>query len=182
MKVLGNNLEIKKILYTEEQITTRIKEIGAQISKDYEGEELVVIGVIKGALYFFAEITQAIDLPIMIDMIGFGNIPDTTSKTGVVRITKDIDIDIKGKHVLIVEDVVRTGLTTAYLLSRLEEREPATINICTLLLNENRLLLGLPLKYVGFSIADDWLIGYGLDKGEIGRNLPYIATIEKNQH
>ncbi|MBR6959961.1 MAG: hypothetical protein IKH76_05730, partial [Clostridiales bacterium] len=116
---------IKQILYTREQINDRISELGRLITEDYKDDPPVVIGVIKGALYFFSDLTRAIDLPIDIDMIGFGNIPDTTRNTGVVRITKDIDIDITGRRVLIVEDVIRTGLTTAYLISNLEIKKPS---------------------------------------------------------
>ena len=114
-------------------------------------------------------------------MIGFGNIPDTTSKTGVVRITKDIDIDITDKHVLIVEDVIRTGLTTAYLISNLESKKPKDITLCSMLLNPNRLLMTIPVKYYGFEIDDGWLLGYGLDQKEIGRNLPYIVQLSRKE-
>ena len=160
-------------------IAARVKELGARITADYKGKELIVIGVIKGSVYFFSDLTRAIDLPIKIDMIGFGNIPDTTSRTGVVKITKDIDIDISGKHVLVVEDVIRTGLTTAYLIQNLEAKCPADIEIATMLLNPDRLLMTIPVKYYGFEISDSWLLGYGLDSNEVGRNLPFIAQLEK---
>ena len=114
-------------------------------------------------------------------MIGFGNIPDTTSKTGVVKITKDIDIDISGKHVLVVEDVIRTGLTTAYLIQNLESKKPKDITLATMLLNPNRLLMTIPVKYYGFEIQDSWLLGYGLDAKEVGRNLPYIAELARKE-
>lgn len=177
--VLQDSIEINKIVYDEDTIKARVAELGKQITEDFKGEELIVIGVIKGSLYFFSDLTRAIDLPLKIDMIGFGNIPDTTSKTGVVRITKDIDIDITDKHVLIVEDVIRTGLTTAYLISNLESKKPKDITLCTMLLNPNRLLMTIPVKYYGFEIDDRWLLGYGLDKKEIGRNLPYIVELTK---
>ena len=177
--VLQDSIEISKIVYDEKTIQDRVKELGRQITEDFKGEELIVIGVIKGSLYFFSDLTRAIDLPIKIDMIGFGNIPDTTSKTGVVRITKDIDIDITDKHVLIVEDVIRTGLTTAYLISNLESKKPKDITLCSMLLNPNRLLMTIPVKYHGFEIDDSWLLGYGLDQKEIGRNLPYIVQLSK---
>ncbi|MBQ1894980.1 MAG: hypoxanthine phosphoribosyltransferase [Clostridiales bacterium] len=180
-KVLNDSIEIKRIVYDEETIAARIKELGKRITEDYKGEELIVVGVIKGSLYFFSDLTRAIDLPIQIDMIGFGNIPDTTSKTGVVRITKDIDIDITDKHVLIVEDVIRTGLTTAYLISNLESKKPRDITLATMLLNPDRLLMTIPVKYYGFEINDNWLLGYGLDIKETGRNLPYIAELMKKQ-
>ena len=148
-------------------------------TKDYAGEELIVIGVIRGALYFLSDLTRAIDLPIKVDMIGYSNIPNTTSKTGIVRIIKDIDIDITDKHVLVVEDVIRTGLTTAYIIQNLEMKKPKDITLCSMLLNPDRLLMTIPVKYYGFEINDQWLAGYGMDRDEIGRNLPYIAQIKK---
>ncbi len=180
-KVLNDSIEIKRIVYDADTIAARVKELGARITEDYKGEELIVVGVIKGSLYFFSDLTRAIDLPIQVDMMGFGNIPDTTSKTGVVRITKDIDIDITDKHVLIVEDVIRTGLTTAYLISNLESKKPRDITLATMLLNPDRLLMTIPVKYYGFEINDSWLLGYGLDIREKGRNLPYIAELMKKQ-
>jgi hypoxanthine phosphoribosyltransferase len=179
--ILDDSIEINKVVYDEKVIADRIKELGAKITEDFRGEELIVIGVIKGSLYFFSDLTRAIDLPIKIDMIGFGNIPDTTSKTGVVKITKDIDIDISGKHVLVVEDVIRTGLTTAYLIQNLESKQPKDITLATMLLNPNRLLMTIPVKYYGFEISDSWLLGYGLDSKEVGRNLPYIAELARKE-
>ncbi|HAW15571.1 MAG: hypoxanthine phosphoribosyltransferase [Clostridiales bacterium] len=179
--ILDDSVEIKRIVYDEETIRKRVRELGERITEDYRGKELVVVGVIKGSMYFFSDLTRAIDLPIKIDMIGFGNIPDTTSKTGVVRITKDIDTDITDKHVIIVEDVIRTGLTTAYLSSNLESKKPKEIALCTMLLNPNRLLTTIPVKYYGFEINDSWLLGYGMDKKEVGRNLPYIAELMKKE-
>ena len=157
MANLEEALNTERVVYSEETIKARVKELGAQITKDYEGKELVVIGVIRGALYFLSDLTRAIDLPIKIDMIGFSNIPDTTSKTGVVRIIKDIDIDITGKHVLVVEDVIRTGLTTAYIIQNLEMKKPKEITLCSMLLNPDRLLMTIPVKYYGFEINDQWL-------------------------
>ena len=170
--------DIKRILYDEETINARITEIGKQITEEYKDDPPVVIGVVKGALYFFSDLTRKIDLPIDIDLIGFGNIPDTTKNTGVVRITKDIEIDITGRRVLIVEDVIRTGLTTAYLISNLETKKPRDINVVTMLYNPDRQLLPVPVKYVGFEISDGWLVGYGLDVREKGRNIPYIAELK----
>ena len=111
-------------------------------------------------------------------MIAIGNIPDMTKSTGIVRITKDVDINITGKHVIVVEDIIRTGLTTAYLLQTLEARKPASIEVCTLLYNPERQLIDLPVKYYGFEVDRSWLIGYGMDSGEYGRNLPFIAELE----
>ena len=175
--ILDDAIDIRRVVYDEEAIAKRVKELGAQITEDFRCEELIVVGVIKGSVYFFSDLTRAIDLPIKIDMIGFGNIPDTTSKTGVVKITKDIDVDISGKHVLVVEDVIRTGLTTAYLIQNLESKQPKDITLATMLLNPDRLLMTIPVKYYGFEISDSWLLGYGLDSKEVGRNLPYIAEL-----
>ena len=179
MSNIGDVLGVERVVYDEETIRKRVAEIGAQITKDFEGEELVVIGVIRGALYFLSDLTRAIDLPIKVDMIGYSNIPNTTSKTGIVRIIKDIDIDITDKHVLVVEDVIRTGLTTAYIIQNLEMKKPKDITLCSMLLNPDRLLMTIPVKYYGFEINDQWLAGYGMDRDEIGRNLPYIAQIKK---
>lgn len=172
------NFTVKQTVFDKDKIKKRVEELGRQITEDYKGKELAMIGVINGALYFFADITREIDMPVLIDTIGFANIPDTTSKTGRVKISKNVDIDIEGKDVLIVEDVIRTGLTTAYLISNLELQNPKSIGICTMLLNPDRLLLNLPVKYTGFEINDSWLLGYGLDRKGIGRNLPEIVSIE----
>ena len=181
MANLEEALNTERVVYSEETIQSRIKELGRQITEDYKDKELIVIGVIKGSLYFLSDLTRAIDLPIKVDMVGFSSIPDTTSNTGIVRITKDIDLDITDKHVLVVEDVIRTGLTTAYIIQNLEMKKPKEITLCSMLLNPDRLLMTIPVKYFGFEINDQWLAGYGLDKDEIGRNLPYIAQIPKRK-
>jgi len=174
MKVLNNSLEIKKILINQDDINNRVKQIGAQITEDYKDKNLVIIGIIKGSLYFCTDLTSAIDLPVEVDFLGFGNLPNSSSK----KIIRDIDIDISGKHVILVEDIIRTGLTACYLVSHLESKKPASISVCSLLMNPDRLLLPAPVKYTGFEIGDKWLVGYGLDINQIGRNLPYIAEIE----
>ena len=181
MANLEEALNIEHVVYSEEKIQARVREIGKQITEDFKDKELIVIGVIKGSLYFLSDLTRAIDLPIKVDMVGFSSIPDTTSKTGIVRITKDIDIDITDKHVLVVEDVIRTGLTTAYIIQNLEMKKPKDITLCSMLLNPDRLLMTIPVKYFGFEINDQWLAGYGLDRNEVGRNLPYIAQIPKQK-
>ena len=181
MANLEEALNTERVVYSEETIQSRIKELGRQITEDYKDKELIVIGVIKGSLYFLSDLTRAIDLPIKVDMVGFSSIPDTTSKTGIVRITKDIDLDITDKHVLVVEDVIRTGLTTAYIIQNLEMKKPKEITLCSMLLNPDWLLRTIPVKYFGCEINDQWLAGYGLDKDEIGRNLPYIAQIPKRK-
>ncbi len=172
------SIKVTKVVYDKDAIDKRVKELGEKITADYKGKDLVMIGVINGALYFLSDITRAVELPLFVDTIGFANIPDTTTKTGRVKITKDVDCDLEGKDVIIVEDVIRTGLTTAYLISNLELQHPKSIKVCTMLLNPDRLLLNLPIEYTGFEINDSWLLGYGLDKKGIGRNLPCIVSVE----
>ena len=168
----------KKVIFTEEQQSARIKELGRKISEDYKNQEIVLLGVLKGSLFFFTDLARAVSIPMQLDMIAIGSIPDTTSSTGIVRITKDVDINITGKHVIVVEDIIRTGLTTAYLLQTLEARKPLSVEVCTLLYNPERQLIDLPVKYFGFEVDRSWLIGYGMDSGEYGRNLPFIAEME----
>ena len=168
----------KKVIFTETQLKERITELGKKITEDYKDQEIVLLGVLKGSLFFFTDLARAIDVPMQLDMIAIGSIPDTTSSTGIVRITKDVDINITGKHVIVVEDIIRTGLTTAYLLQTLEARKPLSVEVCTLLYNPERQLIDLPVKYSGFEVDRSWLIGYGMDSGEYGRNLPFIAEME----
>ncbi len=171
----------KRILFTSEQINERVCALGRQISQDYQGEELIVIGVLKGSFYFLADLTRCIDVPQKIDFISIGVYQGATSRTGVVRIIKDLDFDVTGKHVLIVEDIIRTGLTTGYLVQNIEGRGPKSVKICTLLQNPDQLLLNIPIAYVGFTVSDSWLAGYGMDIGERWRSLPYIAEVERTK-
>lgn len=176
-----SEVKFKQIMFTQAQIQERVQALGKKISEDYQGEELLLLGVLKGSLFFLTDLARAIDMPTYVDVIGISSIPDTTSSTGIVRITKDVDIDMTGKHVIVVEDIIRTGLTTAYLLQTLETRKPASIEVCTFLYNPDRQLIDLPVKYYGFEVEKNWLIGYGMDAGELGRNLPYIAEIEHHR-
>ncbi len=171
--------KIKKILYQEKEIMERIREIGREINRDYAGKELVLVGVLKGSLYFFADLTRAIDIPILMDFMSIGTYPTTTNRQGIVRITKDLDIEITGRHVLVIEDIIRTGLTTAYLVQNLMARQPASVKVCSLLVNPEQQLIDVPIAYTGFEISKTRLIGYGMDIHESGRNLPHIAEIEK---
>ena len=174
--------EIKemKIEFSTKQLLERIKELGHEISRDYEGKELILVGVLKGSFYFFADLSRNIDIPIQLDFISIGVYPNSTNETGVVRIVKDLDLDITGKHVLVIEDIIRTGLTIGYLVQNLESRKPASVKVCSLLVNPGQQLINVPISYVGFEISDTWLMGYGLDIKENGRNLPYIVkTVKK---
>ncbi|MCK9252410.1 MAG: hypoxanthine phosphoribosyltransferase [Eubacteriales bacterium] len=169
-----------QIRFSTEKLQKRIRELGQEIGQDYAGQELILISVLKGSLYFFADLTRAIDLPIQLDFISIGTYPTTTNQKGIVRITKDLDLEITGKHVLLVEDIIRTGLTTAYLVQALQARMPASIKVCTLLSNPDEQLINVPIAYCGFVITATRLIGYGMDVREQGRNLPYIAELPKS--
>jgi hypoxanthine phosphoribosyltransferase len=171
--------ETARVAFSEERLKRRISEMGAQIAADYAGRELVVVGVLKGSMYFVADLTRAIPMPLQVDFISIGMYPAATNQTGVVRITKDLDADITGKHVLVVEDIIRTGLTLGYLVQNLESRCPASVSVCTLLLNPDEQLINIPIAYSGFTVTDAWLMGYGMDVGEKWRNLPYIVEIDK---
>ncbi|MBP7401300.1 MAG: hypoxanthine phosphoribosyltransferase [Clostridia bacterium] len=169
----------RKIVFTEEVIQARTRELGRQISRDYEGRELILVSVLKGSLYFFADLTRAIDIPIQLDFITIGTYPTATNQKGIVRITRDLDLEITGRHVLLIEDIIRTGLTTAYLVQNLGVRMPASVQVCSLLVNPDQQLINVPIAYSGFEISETRLIGYGMDVNERGRNLPYIAEIGK---
>ncbi len=172
-------IQEKRTVFSTDVLQNRIKDLGAEISQDYKDKELIMVGVLKGSLYFYADLTRALTIPVGIDFISIGTIPETTKQTGIVRINKDLDINITGKHVLIIEDIIRTGLTTAYLVQSLDARKPASIQICSLLLNPHQQLINLPIAYNGFEVDNAWLMGYGMDVGEYGRNLPYIVEIDK---
>lgn len=171
--------EYKRIVFTKEQLGARIAELGSDITRDYQGKELVLVGLLKGSLYFFADLTRAIPLPILTDNISIGVY--AANQSGIVRITKDLDIDITDKHVLIVEDIVRTGLTLGYLVQSLEARRPASVKVCTLFINPAQQLIDVPIAYSGFEVTGSWLMGYGMDVAEKWRNLPYVVEIEKHK-
>lgn len=171
----------KRVLFTQEQIELRVRELGQKITKDYAGEELIAVGVLKGSFYFLSDLTRFIGIPLKPDFISIGVYQGVTCRTGVVRIIKDLDLDVTGKHVLIVEDIIRTGLTTGYLVKNIEARGPKSVRVCTLLQNPDQMLLNFPIAYLGFSVGDEWLAGYGMDIGEKWRNLPYIAEAEKSK-
>ena len=172
-----DHMEYARIAFPEDKIHARIAELGKQITEDYAGKDLILIGVLKGSLYFLADLSRAIDLPVQIDFISIGMYPNSTGQTGVVRITKDLDYDIFGKHVLVIEDIMRSGLTTGYLMQNLEARGAASIQICTLLINPDQQLINIPVAYSGFEVSETRLVGYGMDVDEKGRNIPYIAEL-----
>jgi len=169
--------EIGKILFSEESIRQRVAEMGRQISSDYRDRDTVIVSVLKGSLYFVADLTRQLTIPLSIDFLSIGLYPGVTSETGIVRITKDLDISVTGRHVLMVEDVIGTGLTLGYICQHLESSRPASLKICTLLDNPSERLLNIPVDYRGFIQPDTFVVGYGLDYEEKYRNLPYIAEL-----
>lgn len=167
-----------KELISQEQIARKVSELGGLIKAHYEkvDEPLVLIGVLKGSILFLADLCRAIDLPLEIEMMGVSSYGEATKSSGVVRITQDLVRPIKDKHVIIVEDIYDTGLTLKYLVENLKAREPKSVKICTLLKKDNKEQVHLDLDFVGFEIANEFVVGYGLDVAERFRNLPMIAV------
>jgi hypoxanthine phosphoribosyltransferase len=174
-----NLTRLKRIVFSEEQIKQRVLELGKQISADYTDKDPILISVLKGTLYFMADLTRALDIQVSIDFMSIGVYPGMSGNTGIVKITKDLDLNITGRHVLFVEDIINTGLTMGYLVQNMEARKPASVKICTLLNNPQKRLMNIPLEYVGFEVPDVYLVGYGLDHNQEYRHLPYIGEFEK---
>ena len=170
---------VGEVLITEQALQARITEIAAEVNRDYEGRELLVIGVLKGAVFFIADLVRQLHVPCEIDFMAVSSYGSQTHSSGVVRILKDLDIPIAGRHVLIVEDVIDSGLTLSYLLKNLASRDPASLEICTLLTKPRHQRLRINTRYVGFELPDVFVIGYGLDHGERFRNLPFIAALDQ---
>ena len=171
--------DIAEILLTEELIATRVAELGARISADYQGRPLTLVSVLKGSLPFMADLMRAIDLPLRIDLMEVSSYGGaTTESSGLVRILKDLSASIAGEDVLIVEDIIDTGLTLNYLIRYLRGKNPATLRICTLLDKPARRLVEIPVDYIGFEIPDQFVIGYGLDYGEVYRNLRFVGVLK----
>ncbi len=171
---------IDGVLYSQKQIAEKVTELAEQIEKDYRHlEDILVVGVLKGANIFMSDLIREIKLSLSIDFIAVSSYGTSTESSGVVRILKDLDVDIEGKHVLIVEDIVDTGLTLQYLTDILKRRKAASLKICTLLDKPSRRKCDLSIDYVGYEIPDRFIVGYGIDYAEKYRNLPYIATIEE---
>ena len=161
-------------LISTEKVAARVRELGAKISKDYAGQSIVVVGVLKGSFIFLADLVRSIEAPCTIDFLGVSSYQGTES-TGVVKITHDLTKPIQGKHVLVVEDIVDTGLTLQYLVENLKTRNPASLKVACLLDKPSRAKVRVPVEYVGFTIDDEFVVGYGLDYDGLYRNLPHIA-------
>ena len=163
---------------TEEQIRQRVAELGAQISHDYAGKDLIAIGVLKGVFIFMADLLRAITIPVSVDFLAVTRYGPSEQTRGVVNLTKDLDIPLVGRHVLLVEDIIDTGLTTHFIIRTLRLRQPKSLKVCTLLNRNRRRIIELDMAYVGFDIPKDYIVGYGLDFQEHYRNLPYIAKFD----
>lgn len=170
--------DIKEILLSEKKIADIVNELGKRISNDYKGKELIVVGILKGAILFLSDLIRSIDIPLMLDFIAVSSYGTSTETSGAVRFLKDLDVSIEGKHVLIVEDIVDTGLTLNYLLDNLKARKPASLKTCTLLDKPSRRQVDIKIDYNGVEIPDYFVVGYGLDFAERYRNLPYIAVLK----
>ena len=170
---------IGEVLVPEEALAARVAELAAEISRDYEGKDLVLIGVLKGAVFFLADLMRALTVTCEVDFMAVASYGSATKSSGVVRILKDLDAVIDGRHVLIVEDIVDSGLTLQYLLRNLAGRNPASLEVCALLMKPERQKVDLHTRYIGFEIPDRFAIGYGLDHAEKYRNLPYVAALEE---
>ncbi len=167
-----------KTLISENELMDKVKILGAQISKDYEGKEVSVICVLKGGVMFMADLVKHITIPVTMDFMAVSSYGNETSSTGVVKIIKDLDENIEGKHVIIIEDIIDSGRTLSYLVQILQDRNPSSLQICTILDKPDRRVVDVDVAYVGFSIPDAFVVGYGLDYCQFYRNLPYIAVVE----
>lgn len=172
--------DIKHILYSEKELDKACTRLGKQITKDYKGKDLVVIGILKGAQIFMSDLIRKIDIPVQLDYMSVSSYGNATESSGVVRILKDLDMSIEGKDVLIVEDIVDSGLTLHYLTENLKSRLPSSIRLCTLLDKPDRRKIQVPIEYVGFIVPDEFIVGYGIDYAEKYRNLPYVASLKES--
>ena len=168
---------VEEILIDEAALHARIAELGAAITRDYEGREPLLVGVLKGAIFFMADLMRSIDIPCEVDFMAISSYGAGIDSSGVVRILKDLDVSIEGRNVLVVEDIVDSGLTLSYLLRNLEAREPASLEVCALLTKPERRENDVACRYVGFEIPNRFVIGYGLDFAERYRNLPFVGVL-----
>jgi hypoxanthine phosphoribosyltransferase len=169
--------DLVDILFTEEDIAKRLQELAVDVQRDYEGQDLLLVGVLRGAVMVMADLARTFERHVEMDWMAISSYGSGTKSSGVVRIMKDLDTDISGRHVLIVEDIIDTGLTLSWLVSNLNSRGPASVEICTLLRKPDALQMTVDVKYVGFDIANEFVVGYGLDYAERYRNLRCIGTL-----
>lgn len=170
--------KIEEILIPENQIQKKVEELGNRITQDYQGKELICIGILRGAVIFLADLARYIRVPMIIDFMDISSYGASTESSGVVRIVKDLDENIENKDVLIVEDIIDTGLTLNYLIRMLKSRNPASLKVCALLNKKDRRQIDVPIDYCGFDIPDKFVVGYGLDFNGLYRNIPYILVLK----
>ena len=170
---------VAEVLVDQDALAERIAELGEEISEDYEGRDLLLVGVLKGAVFFMADLMRHLRVHCEVDFMAISSYGAATDSSGVVRILKDLDINIRDRHVLVVEDIIDSGLTLSYLVRNLSAREPASLEICALLTKPSRREIEVPVRYVGFEIPNRFVIGYGLDFAERYRNLPYVGVLNE---
>ncbi len=169
---------VHKVLIDEQTLRARVAEMGAEISSDYADKDILLVGVLKGAVFFMADLMRHLSIPCEVDFMAISSYGASTDSSGVVRILKDLDINIEGRHVLVVEDIIDSGLTLSYLMRTREARAPASLQICALLTKPDRREIKVPVRYTGFEIPNEFVIGYGLDYAERYRNLPYVGVLD----
>lgn len=175
------NDDIEKVLITEAEIAGKVEELGRALSADYAGKDLVLVSVLRGGVIFVADLIRVMSIPLTIDFMAISSYGPGTESSGVVKVIKDLEENIVGRHVVVVEDIIDTGLTLGYLLRNLESRSPASLNVCVLLdKSARRILVTLPIKYKGFDVPDVFVVGYGLDYRQKYRNLPYVGILKKS--
>lgn len=172
--------DVARVLFSKEDIAARVADIGAQVTADYAGADLVVVSVLRGAAIFMADLVRAIDLPLEMDFMAVSSYGSAAKTSGVVRVIKDLSADIEGKHVLVAEDILDSGLTLAYLLEALQSRKPASVEVAALLRKVGAQRADVTCKYVGFDCPDEFIVGYGLDYAQNYRNLPYIGVLKRS--
>ncbi len=174
----GLHSDIDEVVLSAEQIKSRVIELGLELEKDYQGKSPLFVGILRGAIMFLADITRACQLPLAVDFIAVASYGSSTRSSGVVRILKDLDEDLRGRHVILVEDILDTGLTLNYLIKNMRTRQPASLEICALLVKQGKQKVILEPRYQGFKVEDKFVVGYGLDYDERYRNLPYVGTLK----
>jgi hypoxanthine phosphoribosyltransferase len=177
VEAVGVEEAVGEILIEADALQARIAELGAEVSREYEGRDLLLVGVLKGAVFFMADLMRELTVPCEIDFMAISSYGAGTDSSGVVRILKDLDANISGRDVLVVEDIIDSGLTLSYLMRSLKARKPASLEICALLTKPGRREIDVPVRFVGFEIPNRFVIGYGLDFAERYRNLPYVAVL-----
>ena len=173
------NNDIKEVLYSEDELRGRVRQMGETISNDYYGKELILIGVLKGSVIFMADLLKEINIPCKMDFMAVSSYGNSTETSGVVRILKDLDFEIQGKDILIVEDIIDSGVTLKYLMKYLSGRKPNSLEIVCLLNKPDRRKVDIDVKYLGYDVPDHFLVGYGLDYAEKYRNLPYVGILKE---